>query len=120
MFPIPLSRFDASDRRRADLHPVCLVLPILAGRSDDARAFMRELEHGRADEYAASERRVGIDKEVWHLATLAGADVLIAYIETADFAHALKLLSASTGDFDLWFKRRLADSTGVDLDSPSS
>ena len=117
MFPIPLSRFDTAESR-GELHSGCLVIPILAGRSDDARAFMVQLEHDRSDEYAASKRRVGIVKEVWHLAGLPEADVLVAYIETADIALALNLLSASADVFDLWFKRRLADSTGLDLNNP--
>lgn len=119
MFRIPISRFETADGPPLDeLHPVCLVIPILAGRSDDARAFMRELEHERADDYAASERRIGIGREVWHLAGLPDADVLIAHIETADFAHALNLFAASAYAFDLWFKRRLAECTGLDLNDP--
>ena len=98
---------------------VCLVLPVLEGRSDDARSFMRELEESRMDEYDRSEQRIGITREVWHLATLpGGGDALIAHIESADFGNALKLFSESQDDFDLWFKKRLADSTGIDLNHP--
>jgi hypothetical protein len=39
-------------------------------------------------------------------------------MESADFANALRLFSASQDEFDLWFKRRFADSTGVDLNNP--
>jgi hypothetical protein len=31
---------------------VCLVVPVQAGKRDDARAFMRELEEQRKDAYA--------------------------------------------------------------------
>jgi hypothetical protein len=37
---------------------------------------------------------------------------------TDNFANALGLFSSSQDDFDLWFKRRLAESTGVDLNTP--
>jgi hypothetical protein len=74
---------------------ICLVIPILAGKSDDARDFMRELEQSRKADYA-----------------------LVAYMESRDFPEALKLFSQSQDEFDLWFKRRLADSTGVDLNNP--
>jgi Family of unknown function (DUF6176) len=97
---------------------ICLVIPVLQGKSDDARAFMRELEESRKAEYDRSERRIGITKEVWYLAHLNGGDGLVAYIESGDFANALTLFSQSQADFDLWFKRRLADSTGVDLNDP--
>jgi hypothetical protein len=97
---------------------ICLVIPVLQGKSDDARAFMRELEESRKAEYDRSERRIGITKEVWYLAHLNGRDGLVAYLESRDFAEALKQFSQSQDDFDLWFKRRLADSTGVDLNNP--
>ncbi len=42
----------------------------------------------------------------------------MAYMETEDFARALSLFSGSQDEFDLWFKRRLADSTGLDLNNP--
>jgi hypothetical protein len=45
-------------------------------------------------------------------------EMLIAHIETESFAAALASFSASRDDFDTWFKRRLAESTGLDLDDP--
>ena len=38
--------------------------------------------------------------------------------EADDFGEALTRFSGSQNDFDLWFKQRLADSTGIDLNSP--
>jgi hypothetical protein len=97
---------------------VCLVIPVLQGQSDDARAFMREIEESRRAEYERSAQRLEIPKEVWYLADLGGSDGFIAYIEARNFAEALTDFSQSQDDFDLWFKRRLADSTGVDLNNP--
>ena len=97
---------------------ICLVVPVQAGRSDDAREFMDELEQSRMADYAASEERIGITKEVWFLAGTPGGDTLVAYIESDDFGEALTRFSGSQNDFDLWFKQRLADSTGVDLNNP--
>ena len=39
-------------------------------------------------------------------------------METTAFGKALSLFSASRDEFDMWFKRRLADSTGLDLNTP--
>jgi hypothetical protein len=97
---------------------VCLVVPVHAGKSDDARAFMRELEEQRKGAYAQSEQRIGIDKKVWFLARANSGDLLVSYMESPDFGNALRLFSASQDEFDLWFKRRFADSTGVDLNNP--
>lgn len=102
------------------MNQICLVIPITPGKSDDARDFMRELEHERKAQYDQSERRIGITKEVWYLARTPGGDQFVAYMETTDFAKALSLFSASRDEFDMWFKRRLADSTGLDLNNPPS
>ena len=100
------------------MQQICLVMPVISDRGEDARAFMRELEESRKDDYARSEERIGITKEVWYLAPLPAGELLVAYMETEDFGRALGLFSQSRDDFDMWFKRRLADVTGVDLNDP--
>ena len=44
--------------------------------------------------------------------------MLLAYMESPDFGRALSEFSQSQDEFDRWFKQRLADVTGVDLNSP--
>ena len=100
------------------MQQICLTLPVVSGHGDDARDFMRELEASRKQEYSRSEERIGITKEVWYLAPLPAGEILIAYMETEDFGAALGAFSQSRDDFDLWFKRRLAGVTGVDLNDP--
>jgi hypothetical protein len=97
---------------------ICLVLPILPGKTAAARDFMRELEGARNAEYDQSERRIGIGKEVWYLATLPSGDHFVAYMESPDFGTALNMFAQSHDVFDLWFKQRLAEATGVDLNDP--
>ena len=96
---------------------VCLVFPILPGKTDDARAFMRELDGPRKEAFDESERRIGISKELWYLASLPSGDQLVGYMESADFNKAVGQFSASRDNFDLWFKQRMADVTGVDLNN---
>jgi len=97
---------------------VCVVFPILPGRTEDARAFQRELDTERKADYASSERRIGITKEHWFLASVPSGDQLVAYMESSDFGRALQAFVASQDAFDQWFKRRLAEVTGVDLNDP--
>ena len=97
---------------------ICLVVPVLPGRTADARDFMRELEAGRHAGYQASEQRIGIVKEAWYLARTPAGDQLVAYMESPDFPKALAAFSQSNDEFDQWFKRRLADATGLDLNTP--
>ena len=97
---------------------VCFALPVLPGKTEGARAFMEELEGSRKAAYAASEQRIGIVKESWYLQQTAGGDLLVAYMESPDFAKALELFGQSTDEFDEWFKARMLDVTGVDLSQP--
>ncbi len=94
---------------------ICVVFPLLPGKTEDARAFQRELETERKAEYDRSERQIGITKEYWFLASLPVGDQLIVYMESADFARALSMFSQSQEPFDVWFKRRLAAVSGVDF-----
>jgi hypothetical protein len=97
---------------------ICLVVPVFPGKTPDARDFMRQLEAERHAEYQESEQRIGIVKEVWYLARTAVGDQLVAYMESRDFPEALSMFSKSQNGFDLWFKQRLADATGLDLNTP--
>jgi hypothetical protein len=97
---------------------ICLVVPITPGRSKDARAFLSELDDARRPDYERSERRIGIDKEVWYLAHTAAGDQLVSYMESPNFTRALHVFSHSQDHFDLWFKHQLAHATGLDLNNP--
>ena len=97
---------------------ICLVLPILDGKTGDARAFMDELESSRKADYDRSERRIGIPKELWFLAALPSGDHFVAYMESENFGNSLSMFSQSQDEFDLWFKDRLANATGIDLNNP--
>ena len=99
------------------MDPVCLVMPILPGKTADARAFLRELEGPRKAAFDRSERRIGISKELWFLASLPTGDQLVGYMEAASFGAAVAQFSASQDSFDVWFKQRMADVTGVDLNN---
>jgi len=93
-------------------------LPILPGKTAAARAFQRDLAGPRMAEYAASERTIGITKELWFLQGTPNGDFFVTYMESADFGKALGMFATSRGTFDVWFKRQLADVTGVDLNEP--
>ncbi len=97
---------------------VCVVFPILPGKTEDARAFQRELDTERKADYDRSERRIGITKEYWFIASVPSGDQLVVYMESPDFNRALGMFVASRDEFDLWFKRRLAEVTGLDLNNP--
>lgn len=93
-------------------------LPVQPGKSTDARAFLAALDGPRKGQYAASERAIGITKELWFFQQTPTGDLIVAYMESADFGKALGMFAQSKEEFDVWFKERLANATGVDLNSP--
>ena len=75
---------------------ICLTIPVLQGQGEIARSFMDELEGTRRGAYAESEQRIGIDKELWFISDLGDRELLVAYMESGDFGHALEQFSADS------------------------
>lgn len=96
---------------------ICLVIPVLSGKTADAKTFMRALDRERRADYDASERRIGIQKEAWFLATLPAGDNLVAYMESTDFGRAMAMFVESREPFDAWFKDQMLAVTGLDLNN---
>jgi hypothetical protein len=97
---------------------VCLTIPVLPGQTEAARSFLRLLDGARRGEYAESEQRIGIEKELWYISDLGDQQLLVAYMEAHDFGQALGMFSSSRDPFDMWFKEQLAAATGLDLNDP--
>ena len=57
-------------------------------------------------------------KEVWALQALPAGDAFVVYFEGADIAAAFGQFAASQEAFDRWFKDRVRDASGADLDAP--
>jgi hypothetical protein len=93
-------------------------LPIQSGKTDAARAFQRELEGARKAQYAASEQRLAITKEVWALQQTPMGDFFVVFFQSQDIGGAIKQFVESQDGFDQWFKRQVHDTTGVDLNVP--
>ncbi len=93
-------------------------LPILPGKGAAARAFQRELTGARRAEYAHAERALGIVKELWFVQETPNGDLFVAYLESPDCNRALDRFVASQVAFDVWFRRQLAEVTGIDLGAP--
>jgi len=79
---------------------------------------MHDLDGSRREEYDRSEQRIGITKEVWFLAPTPAGELLVGYMESADFNGAFTQFVSSRDGFDLWFKERFADVSGIDLNDP--
>src|SRR5262245_8568198 len=93
-------------------------LPIQAGESEAARAFLAELEGQRKNDYATSEQRLRISKEVWAIQQSPTGDLFVVFFQSPDIAGSVGQFVASRDEFDLWFKQQVKETTGVDLNVP--
>lgn len=97
---------------------VCLVFPILPGKTAQARTFQKDLDTTRKAEYAVSEGRLGIPREYWYIAELPAGDLLIGVFYAPDANATIGSFVKSQDAFDLWFKGQVKNATGVDLNNP--
>jgi hypothetical protein len=93
-------------------------LPILEGKSANARAFLAELEGNRKADYATSEQRLAITKEVWAIQSTPMGELFVVFFQAPDIPGAIGQFVASRDAFDVWFKDQVKDATGVDLNVP--
>jgi hypothetical protein len=76
------------------------------------------LEGPRKGQYAASERRLGLVKEVWAIQQMPTGELFVVYSAGERIDAALGAFAASQDDFDRWFKGRVLATTGADLNTP--
>ena len=93
-------------------------LPILPGKTEAARAFLHEQNGPRKQELVACGQSVGVTKEVWAIQQMPQGDVFVAYITGDNIAEAFTQFAASQTGFDRWFKQRLQETTGADMNTP--
>lgn len=99
---------------------VCIMLPVLDGKTQDARDFLAEFEKVDARKRDSSQLQSGMVKEIWYLVSLPAGDYLVVYGETEDLSAASQAFAESQEELDVWFKEQVAAVTGVDLGDPSS
>lgn len=86
-------------------------LPIREGRSDDFRAFVDDLMHAKRIDWAQSQRRRGITRQVVGIAHHDGQDLALIWVEGSDPERVLVELRASDDPFDKWLASQLAELT---------
>ncbi len=95
-------------------------LPILPGKTEKGREFLRELGGARKEQFDASERRLDIGKEVWAIQRMGEDDIFVVYFAGRNIGEAFKQFAASRDEFDQWLKRQLGEITGADFNAPPS
>ena len=95
-------------------------LPILPGKTEDARAFLQELHGPRKQEWVASDQRMGLVKEMWAIQQTPQGDLFVGYLAGDNMAQGMAQFAASQTEFDRWFKQQVQATTGADLNTPPS
>jgi hypothetical protein len=90
--------------------------PVLSGKEEEPRKFAEETR-GRSDEFEASQERLGISKEIWVLQQTPEGSMVIVHFESDDVERAFANFAQSDEAFDVWFKGRVKEMTGVDLNA---
>ncbi len=108
----------ATPAKEVETKALTLTLPILPGKDEEWRRFAQELEE-YPREYEALRRRLGIRSERVWLVQAACGEVALAYAEVEAPEEMIRRLAASEEPFDLWFKEKLLELHGYDLDAPS-
>ena len=88
--------------------------PVLPGKDDDAHKFAQETM-GRSEEFSASQKRGGVTKEEWAFQQSPMGSLMLVHFEANDIEKAFGVLAESSEGFDVWFRGRVQELTGVDL-----
>jgi hypothetical protein len=99
---------DFAPTRRGSVAASVTIAPITEGKTDEWRAFVADLQASRRIEWAQSQRRRGITRQV---ITISEGDrsLAIVYTEAGDVEAATVGLASSDDPFDVWYRRRVAD-----------
>lgn len=93
-------------------------MPILPGKTEAWKQFVRTLGRERLSEYDDSRKRAGIKKEVAWLQQTPHGDHIVVYIEAKDLAKVFDKFAKSQEPFDAWFRKMVLDIHGLDLTAP--
>ena len=82
------------------------IAPIATDKVEDWRAFLAELKGARRTEWAQSQRRRGITKQVITIGAL-DPPVAVVYTKTDDATQADARLASFPEPFDIWFREQV-------------
>ncbi len=93
-------------------------IPLLPGKEQTDKEYMREAVGPRRQEYAAWHQRLGITRQaIWHQQTPQGT-VAIVYMEADDPQRAMQDTGSSTEPIAQWFRQCMLEVHGLDLTQP--
>ena len=93
------------------------VVPVLPGKEQADLDWVEEMTGPRREEYESSWKQLGVTRHaVWHQPTPDGT-VAVVYLEADDIPRAMEAIASSDDAFNQWFRERVQDVHGIDLES---
>jgi hypothetical protein len=93
------------------------VVPVLPGKEQADLDWMEEMTGARREEYEASWKQLGVTRHaVWHQKNPDGT-VAVVYLEADDIPRAMEGVASSDDPFNKWFRERVRDVHGIDLEA---
>jgi hypothetical protein len=97
------------------MKPIALAFPVLPGKTDKAKRFMKSLKTEHAKDFAALEKKLKTTKEAIFLQSSPQGDMIIDYYECANPQKSIEAMAKSKDKFALWMKSEISDFTGIDV-----
>jgi hypothetical protein len=97
-----------------EMESIAFAVPILPGKSDDARLIFSESMGKRREEFGKSCNALGLTREFAWIQKSPTGDTLILYLESDDMASATKRWMEARSGYDKWLKEQLHYVTGID------
>jgi len=92
-----------------------LVVPVLPGKEQADLNWVEEMTGPRREEYESAWKQLGVTRHtVWHQQTPDGT-VAVVYMEADDIPRAMQGITSSDDPFNQWFRERVRDVHGLDI-----
>ena len=97
------------------MQQLCLALPMQPGKTQALKEFIKTITESRWTEYEEAQERFRVQKAIWCLQSSPHGDQFLVYNEGEDLARLIREFAVSTYPFDVWFRQKLQEITGVDF-----
>lgn len=92
-----------------------VALPVLPEKTQALKEFVKTITQSRWEEYSAFQERYHVQKVTWTLQHTQRGDLFVVYNETEkDLGEIVEQIITSTHPFDVWFKEKVIEITGID------
>jgi hypothetical protein len=95
-----------------------IAVPVVPGKTEQLRRFIKELNGARHNDFAASRRRLGVRERTFFQSTPHG-DMVVVTLEGDDPAGAFKRFAEANDAFTKWFAQQVKEVHGIDLAQPA-